>query len=158
LKIAKGIFTILVIAAIGFAIGWYMKFSGDSEKWTPDIINLYGDGKQTQITKAENPEQFHRMLSLLVYEQGDRMSGGNPPVPEADIVEMKKFAVEYIFHKPISIEINHGDQIEEIQFTSMLFPIENKWNQSVYIHTTDSNYLYLTSRPSLEFMLRHLPG
>jgi hypothetical protein len=128
-----------------------------AEKWTPDKINLYYNEEQTEVTKIEQPQSFTQILSLIVFEQGDMMSGGNPPVSENDVNEMKKSAVEYVYAKPISIQINNGnDKIEKIQFTSILFPIDKKWNGAAYIRTTDLTYLYLTSRPSLDFMLRHM--
>ncbi|WP_188178454.1 hypothetical protein [Paenibacillus sedimenti] len=157
MRIIKTIPIIFLIAAIGFALGWYMKPSGESGKWTPDIINLYSNGEQTQPTKINNPQLFNRVLSLIVFEKGDMMSGGNPPESEEDINEMKKSAVEYVYNKPISIQINKGDgKIEKIQFTSILFPIDDKWNGAAFIQTTDSTYLYFVSRPSLKLILKHI--
>lgn len=67
------------------------------------------------------------------------MSGGNPPVFEEDINEMKQSAVEYVYNKPISIEINNGDgNIENIQFDSILFPIDDKWEGAAYIQAFKS--------------------
>jgi hypothetical protein len=155
MKINKAIFIMLIIAvALGFVFGWYLKPSGEHEKWIPDKINIYKNGEQEQITEVEQPQSFEQIRRLIVFEKGDMMSGGNPPVSEADVNEMKKYAVEYVYDKPISILINNGnDKIEKIKFTSILFPIDEKWNRAAYIQTIDSAYLYIVSRQSLEFSI-----
>lgn len=148
---------LLTAMALGFAFGWFIKPSDQRAKWTPDKINLYYDNEQREVTKEEQPQSFDQILHLIVFEKGDMMSGGNPPLTEEEIDEMKKSAVEYSYDKPISIQINNGDdKIEKIKFKSILFPIDEKWNGAAYIQTTDSTYLFLVSRPSLDFMLKHM--
>ncbi|MDK2991617.1 MAG: hypothetical protein PWP48_850 [Clostridiales bacterium] len=158
MKINKLNFIMLLLAvALGFILGWFLKPSGEHDKWTPDKIILYYNGEQSQVTKVEQPQTFDLILRLIVFEKGDMMSGGNPPLSEEEVKEMKKSAVEYIYNKPISIQINNGDgKIETIKFKSILFPIDEKWNGAAYIQTTDSTYLYFVSRPSLDFILRHM--
>ena len=65
-----------------------MKPTGDHDKWIPDIINLYSNGEQTQISKISNEHLFERVLRLIVFEKEDMMSRGNPPIFEEDITEM----------------------------------------------------------------------
>jgi len=158
MKTNKSIPIMLLIAvALGFTFGWYLKPNGEHEKWTPDKINLYYNEEQSQVTKVEQPQSFDQILRLIVFEKGDMMSGGNPPLSEEEVNEMKKSAVEYIYNKPISIPINNGDgKFEKIKFTSILFSIDEKWNGAAYIQTTDSTYLYLVSRSRLDFMLKHI--
>ncbi|WP_223068315.1 hypothetical protein [Paenibacillus caui] len=158
MKINKSIPIMLLIAVtLGFVFGWYMKPIGEHEKWTPDKINLYYNEEQSQVTKVEQPQSFDQILRLIVFEKGGMMSGGNPPLSEEEVNEMKKSAVEYIYNKPISIQINNGDgKIDKIKFTSILFPIDEKWNGAAYIQTTDSSYLYFVSRSRLDFMLKHM--
>ncbi|GGD62439.1 hypothetical protein [Paenibacillus nasutitermitis] len=158
MKSNKTIPIILLVAALGFAFGWFMKPNDVmAENWTPDKISLYYNEVQKDVTKIEQSQYFKQILRFIVFEQGDMMSGGNPPVSENDVNEMKKSTVEYVYTKPISIQINNGnDKIEKIQFTSILFPLDNKWNGAAYIRTTDLIYLYLTSRPSLDFILKHM--
>lgn len=145
---------VLLSLAVGFALGWYVKPSGEHDKWVPDKIKLYYEGEQKEVTRTEQPEYFDGYYVLIDFEKADMMSGGNPPVTEDDIEEMKKSAVEYVYDNPVSIEINTGDGIETIQFTSILFPVEEKWNGANYIRTTDSTYLYMNSRPNLGDKLR----
>ncbi|GAB1159185.1 hypothetical protein YWY31_52100 [Paenibacillus illinoisensis] len=131
--------------------------NSEQEKWTPDKINLYYNEEQSQVTKVEDPQFFDQILRLIVFEKGDMMSGGNAPLSEEEVNEMRKSAVEYFYNKPISIQINNGDgKSESIKFKSILFPIDEKWNGAAYIQTTDSTYLYFVSRPSLDSILRHM--
>lgn len=148
---------LLIALALGFILGWYLMPNGEDEEWTPDKINLYYIEEQSQITKLEQPQAFDLIQSLIVFEKGDMMSGGNPPLTAEDVNEMKKSgAVEYVYDEPISIQINNGDEkIERIKFKSILFPIDEKWDGAAYIQTTDSTYLFFVSRPSLDFILRH---
>ncbi len=148
---------LLIAVALGFTLGWYLMPNGKHEKWTPDKINLHYNKEQHQVTKVEQPQTFDQILGLIVFEKGDMMSGGNSPLSEKEVNEMKKSAVEYIYNKPISIKINNGDDNpEKIKFKSILFPIDEKWNGAAYIQTTDSTYLYFVSRPSLDSILRHM--
>lgn len=158
MKMNKSIPIMLLIAlALGFIFGWFIKPSGEHVKWTPDKINLYYDDEQKEVTREEQPQYFDQIVSLIVFDKGNMMSGGNPPLTEEEVNEMKKSAVEYIFNKPISIQINNGDgKIDKIKFSSILFPIDEKWNGAAYIQKTDSTYLYLVSRPDIDFMLRHM--
>jgi len=136
---------------------WYLMPNSEQEKWTPDKINLYYNEEQSQVTKVEDPQFFDQILRLIVFEKGDMMSGGNAPLSEEEVNEMRKSAVEYFYNKPISIQINNGDgKSESIKFKSILFPIDEKWNGAAYIQTTDSTYLYFVSRPSLDSILRHM--
>ncbi|WP_054957927.1 hypothetical protein [Paenibacillus dakarensis] len=149
---------LLISFALGFILGWYFMPNGENEEWTPDKINLYYTEKQSQITKLEQPQAFDLIQSLIVFEKGNMMSGGNQPLSAEDVKEMKKSgAVEYVYDKPISMQIVVGDEkIEKIKFKSILFPIEQEWEGAAYIQTTDSTYLYFVTRPSLDFMLRHM--
>ncbi|MBD7971203.1 hypothetical protein [Paenibacillus gallinarum] len=148
---------LLIALALGFILGRYLMPNGENEKWTPDKINLYYIEKQSPITKLEQPQAFDLIQSLIVFEKGDMMSGGNSPLTAEDVNEMKKSgAVEYVYDEPISIQINNGDEkIERTKFKSILFPIDEKWDGAAYIQTTDSTYLSFVSRPSLDFILRH---
>lgn len=148
---------LLIALALGFILGRYLMMNGENEKWTPDKINLYYNQKQSQMTKLEQPQAFGLIQSIIVFEKGDMMSGGNPPLKAEVVNEMRKSgAVEYVYDEPISIQINDGDEkIERIKFNSILFPIDKKWDGAAYIQTTDSTYLYMVSRPSLDFILRH---
>lgn len=149
---------LLIALVLGFILGRYLMTYSENEKWTPDKINLYYNQKQSQMTKLERPQVFDMIQSLIVFEKGEMMSGGNPPLTVEEINEMKKSgAVEYVYDEPISILINNGDEkIGKIKFKSILFPIDEKWNGAAYIQTTDLTYLYLVSRPNLDFILRHL--
>ncbi|MGD0035271.1 MULTISPECIES: hypothetical protein [Paenibacillus] len=148
---------LLIAIAVGFILGWYLMPNSEQEKWTPDKINLYYNEEQSQVTKVEDPQFFDQILRLIVFEKGDMMSGGNAPLSEEEVNEMRKSAVEYFYNKPISIQINNGDgKSESIKFKSILFPIDEKWNGAAYIQTTDSTYLYFVSRPSLDSILRHM--
>ncbi|MET3938920.1 hypothetical protein ABIC22_001732 [Paenibacillus sp. PvP094] len=148
---------LLIAIAVGFILGWYLMPNSEQEKWTPDKINLYYNEEQSQVTKVEDPQFFDQILRLIVFEKGDMMSGGNAPLSEEEVNEMRKSAVEYFYNKPISIQINNGDgKSESIEFKSILFPIDEKWNGAAYIQTTDSTYLYFVSRPSLDSILRHM--
>ena len=148
---------LLIAIAVGFILGWYLMPNSEQEKWTPDKINLYYNEEQSQVTKVEDPQFFDQILRLIVFEKGDMMSGGNAPLSEEEVNEMRKSAVEYFYNKPISIQINNGDgKSESIKFKSILFPIDEKWNGAAYIQTTDSTYLYFVSRPSLNSILRHM--
>ncbi|MCC3371494.1 hypothetical protein [Cohnella sp. REN36] len=83
MKINKSIPIMLLIAvALGFALGWYLKSNGEHEKWTPDQMNLYYNEDQRQVTKVEQPQSFDQILRLIVFEKGNMMSGGNPPLTE----------------------------------------------------------------------------
>ncbi|MBM6385365.1 MAG: hypothetical protein JSY10_15515 [Paenibacillus sp.] len=148
---------LLIAITVGFILGWYLMPNSEQEKWTPDKINLYYNEEQSQVTKVEDPQFFDQILRLIVFEKGDMMSGGNAPLSEEEVNEMRKSAVEYFYNKPISIQINNGDgKSESIKFKSILFPIDEKWNGAAYIQTTDSTYLYFVSRPSLDSILRHM--
>lgn len=148
---------LLIAIAVGFILGWYLMPNSEQEKWTPDKINLYYNEEQSQVTKVEDPQFFDQILRLIVFEKGDMMSGGNAPLSEEEVNEMRKSAVEYFYNKPISIQINNGDgKSESIKFKSILFPIDEKWNGAAYIQTTDSTYLYFVSRPSLNSILSHM--
>ncbi|WP_433922312.1 hypothetical protein [Paenibacillus taichungensis] len=148
---------LLIAIAVGFILGWYLMPNSEQEKWTPDKINLYYNEEQSQVTKVEDPQFFDQVLRLIVFEKGDMMSGGNAPLSEEEVNEMRKSAVEYFYNKPISIQINNGDgKSESIKFKSILFPIDEKWNGAAYIQTTDSTYLYFVSRPSLDSIIRHM--
>ncbi|MBO2944223.1 hypothetical protein JJQ72_09615 [Paenibacillus sp. F411] len=148
---------LLLAVALGFILGWLLMPSVVNDKWTPDKISLYYNEEQSQVTKVEQPQIFDQIIHLIIFEKGDMMSGGNPPLSEEEINEMKKSAVEYFYNKPISIQINNGDgKSEKIKFKSILFPIDEKWNGAAYIQTTDSTYLYFVSRPNLDFILRHI--
>lgn len=149
---------LLIASALGFILGGYLMPKGENEGWTPDKINLYSIEEQRQITKLEQPQAFDQIQALIVFEKGNMMSGGNPPLSAEVVEEMKKSgAVEYIYDVPIPIQINNGDgKIERIKFKSILFPIDEKWEGAAYIQTTDSTYLYFVSRPSLDFILRHM--
>lgn len=150
-------FMLIIALALGFILGRYLMMYDENEKWTPDKINLYYNQKQSQITKLEQPQAYDLIQSLIVFDKGDMMSGGNPPLTAEDVNEMgKSGAVEYVYDEPISIQINNGDEkIERIKFKSILFPIDEKWNGAAYIQATDSTYLYMVSRPNLDFILRH---
>lgn len=148
---------IFLITCIGFALGWFLKSEIRKDVWSPDTIRLYSDKKQVDITTIHDPQLFERILSLVVFELDDIISGGNVIALNEDILEMKKFAVEYIYNEPKIRKINNGDnKIETISFNAILFPVEEKWNGAVYLRTTDSKYLYCTSRPSLKFILDHI--
>lgn len=58
----------LIAAAIGFALGWFLKPTGDHDKRIPDIINLYSNGEQTEISEVNNQQLFERVLRLIVLE------------------------------------------------------------------------------------------
>lgn len=148
---------LLTAVAVGFILGWYLMPDGEQEEWTLDKINLYYNEEQSQVTKIDDPQFFDQILRLIVFEKGDMMSGGNAPLSEEEVNEMRKSAVEYFYNKPISIQINNGDgKSENIKFKSILFPIDEKWNGAAYIQTTNSTYLYFVSRPSLDSILRHM--
>jgi len=157
MKINKSILIFLLIGGVlGFILGWYLKAPGEREMWIPDKINLYYNEKQNQVSKIEWPEVYERILKSIVFEKGEMMSGGNPALTEEEIIEMKKSAIEYIYEKPLPIQIVHDqDNIEKVNFKSILFPIEEKWNGAAYIQTTDSRYLFLITRTNLFLILKH---
>lgn len=159
MKLNTSVSIIVVIAvALGFTLGWYLHPSSEPEKWEPDLIHLYRAEEQKSINKKEDPQLFDQLLSLIVFEKGDMMSGGNAPLSEDEVKDIKKSgAIEYIYNEPITIQIKNGnDSAEKVEFTSILFPVDDKWNGACYIQTTDSKYLYFESRPSLSFILRHM--
>lgn len=159
MKLNKSVSIMVLIAvAVGFTLGWYLNSSSELETWEPDQMNLYRAEEQKLINKREDPQLFDQLLSLIVFEKVDMMSGGNPPLSEDEVNDIKKGgAIEYIYDEPIAIQINKGnDLVEKVKFKSILFPVEDKWNGACYIQTTDSKYLYFESRPSLSFILRHM--
>ncbi|MEI2282807.1 hypothetical protein [Paenibacillus polysaccharolyticus] len=159
MKLNTSVSIIVVIAvALGFTLGWYLHPSSEPEKWEPDLIHLYRAEEQKSINKKEDPQLFDQLLSLIVFEKGDMMSGGNAPLSEDEVKDIKKSgAIEYVYNEPITIKMNNGnDSAEKVEFTSILFPVDDKWNGACYIQTTDSKYLYFESRPSLSFILRHM--
>lgn len=181
MKKARTILLFSLVICLGFASGWYLKPDGgkETEIWTPDLIRLYTEGKQVNITKTydsqdfnpspgleedqveikktTDPQFFNLIQNMIVFELGDMISGGEDVIASAeDITEMKEYAVEYNYIKPKSVKINNGeDNIEIATFDSILFPIEEKWKGAVYLRTTDLRYFYCTSRPSLEHILDH---
>ncbi|MCM3134313.1 hypothetical protein M3629_16080 [Paenibacillus polysaccharolyticus] len=159
MQLNKSVYIMLLIAvALGFTLGWYLDSISERETWEPDQMNLYRAEEQKSINKKENPQLFDQLLSLIVFEKGDMISGGNAPLSEDEVNDIKKSgAIEYVYNEPITIQMNNGnDSAEKVEFTSILFPVDDKWNGACYIQTTDSKYLYFESRPSLSFILRHM--
>ncbi|PWV95708.1 hypothetical protein DFQ01_12553 [Paenibacillus cellulosilyticus] len=148
---------IMILAvALGYVLGWTMKANSiDTDKWTPDTINIYAKDKTMELTAASFPDLYKKVTRLIVFDELKKVAGGEPPVSADDIVEMKKNAIEYVYNKPISIQMSDYDgNVKTIKFTEILFPIYDNGETPVYIRTTDDVYLFLEHRSSLQWMVK----
>lgn len=150
----KFIVFILMFVMIFALQGCKDKFSGSLG--VPDKINVYVDGKQKQILK--NGDKFDHILFARINELIDiripkDLSTLKTVISDNDITEVKGFAVEFIYNKPQSININNG-QKEEVEFTEVFFPLTERWQNAAFIKQNDNTYIPVGLRENLDYLVK----
>lgn len=120
----------------------------------PNKINLIMKGKQNliYIDDKHNQALIKKVNELIIYDIPDTL-GLDSPVDKNDVKEIEEYAVEYLYDKPQSISVNDHD-IKQVQFIKMIFPLDKKWENQVYIKTKDDLYYFIGNRPDLGSLVR----
>jgi predicted small lipoprotein YifL len=154
MHVKKYIAIILILVLLFTLAGCKDKFSGSLS--IPDKINIYSDGKQKQISK--NGDKFDRTLFNRINELVDikipkDLSTLKCIISDNDLKEVKGFAVEFIYSRPQSVTINYGKK-EKIEFTEIVFPLTEKWQNAAFIKKKDSTYVPVGLRENLDYLVK----
>ncbi len=120
----------------------------------PYKINLNVQGKQNQIFIDDKHSQslIRELNKLIVFDMPDTL-GLDSPAVKNDVESIEEFAVEYVYEKPQSISVNNPE-IKQVQFIKMIFPLDKKWENQVYIKTEDDLYYFIGNRPDLDALVK----
>lgn len=123
---------------------------------TPDKINIYAEGKVKQITKnGDKFEQvlFDRINELVNIKIPKDFSTALLSLSDRDLKEIKSYTVEFIYNKPQSTTIDYGKK-EMIQFTEIIFPLTEKWENTALIKKKNNTYIPVGLRENLDYLVR----
>lgn len=154
MQIKKTVSIILLLVMIFSLSGCREKFSSSLN--TPDKINIYTEGKQKQITKnGDEFEQilFDRITELVNIKVPKDWSAIKSTISDNDLKEVKAHAVEFIYNKPQSTTINYGKK-EKIEFTEVVFPLSEKWENTAFIKKEDNTYVPVGVRENLDYLVK----
>ncbi len=148
----KFILPIISLVVIMSALTLYMIFHvtmWNNGLGEPDKINLNVKGKQNQIFINDKHSQslIQEINRLIVFDMPDTL-GLDSPVAQNDIKGIEEFSVEYVYKKPQNVSVNNPE-IKQIQIIKMIFPLDEKWENQVYIETEDNEYFFIGNRPDL---------
>ena len=120
----------------------------------PYKINLNIQGKQNQIYIDDKHSQslVKEINKLIIFDMPNTL-GLDSPADKNDVKGIEEFAVEYVYDKPQNISVNNPD-IEQVQFIEMIFPLDIKWENQVYIKTKDDLFYFIGNRPDLGALVR----
>jgi hypothetical protein len=116
------------------------------------ILNMQGKQNSIYIDDKYSQSLIKKLNKLIVFDMPDTL-GLDSPAVKNDVMSIEEFAVEYVYDKPQSIPVNNPD-IKQVQFIKMIFPLDKKWENQVYIRTKDDLYYFIGNRPDLGSLVR----
>jgi hypothetical protein len=119
----------------------------------PDKINMYVNGKQKQITKngSEYDQTLFQRINVLVNIRiPQEFSTMKVEISDNDIKEFKGYAVEFVYNKIQTIAIDN----KKVQFTEVVFPLSEKWQNTAFIKTKDNSYMGVGLKENLDYLVK----
>lgn len=153
MKGKKVILIFLIISVIFTLTNCKNKSSTAMGLNSPDIINMYADGKQEQITKkGDKYEQtlFDRINVLINIRMPQEFSAMLGIISDDDIKEFKGYEVEFVYNKVQTVTI---DNVKE-EFTEVVFPLSEKWENTAFIKTNDNSYKGVGLKENLDHLVK----
>ncbi|MGH4118266.1 hypothetical protein [Clostridium sp.] len=158
MKIKKSIPIILLVTIVFTFSGCKNNDNLGSGLNTPNKINMYVDGKQKQITESGDKYDqtlFNRINTLVNIKMPQELSIVKSEISENDINDVKRYAVEFIFDKTQTININNGNK-EQVEFIEIMFPLSEKWENVAFIKTNKNIYTPVGLKENLDYLVKAL--
>lgn len=147
------ILTIMMIVMIFTFAGCKNKNTSSDKLNPPDKINMYADGEQKQITKkGDKFDQtlFDRINVLIDIRLPQELSTMNGVISDSDVKEFKGYAVEFVYNEMQTVTIDN----KKVQFTEIVFPLSEKWQNSAFIRTKDNIYTGVGLKENLDYLVK----
>lgn len=154
---------LLAILLIVFMIYGWNEYHLNNESNTlkpPSKINLYYNGEQKEIVRNTNKggqDVFKDIYELMVFQMPKIIGVDNScKISNTEVEKIKAYAVEFIYNKPQKTTVNNAGNVNQIQYTEMLFSIGEQHEDNVYIKTIDNSYLFVGTRPNIKYLVKNI--
>lgn len=121
----------------------------------PNKINMYVNGKQKQITKSGDKYDqtlFNKINVLVNIRMPQELATAKFAVSENDIKDVKGYAVELVYDKPQTLNMNNGNK--QMQFTEIIFPLSEKWENIAFVKTKENFYTPVGLNENLDYLVK----
>ncbi|HLU22553.1 hypothetical protein [Lederbergia graminis] len=121
------------------------------------IIHLYKDGETAVIYKNVEgySEMYNRITDLIVVDFPD-IYGAQPYLSEDEFKDIKSFSIEYVLDEVQTIQLQNENKVSDIDITSVIFPLDEKWEHHMYFKTEDNKYFFVDVREDLPLLVDQL--
>lgn len=159
--IPVSIITILLFGLIIYIWNFHSNNSGYIK--APNIITVYYKGEQKQIVKNSgmkdsNGEDLYKIIcDSLVFKIPEEVGEDKFLSEKSNEIKVaKESAVGFIYNKPKKITAINNKNSEQVQYTEILFVLDGKFSDSVYVKTRENSYLFVGLRNNLSNMIKNL--
>lgn len=67
-----------------------------------------------------------------------------------------QFSIEYVLDEVQTIQLQNENKVSDIDITSVIFPLDEKWEHHMYFKTEDNKYFFVDVREDLPLLVDQL--